>query len=239
MVVGYVRVSTDGQAEEGVSLDAQRSAIESYCSLRGLSLVDVVTDPGVSAGKPLASRVGGRQVLQMLRDRAVGGVVAMKLDRLFRSAVDCLSTVAQWDSCGFALHLLDLGGSTIDTSTAVGKMFLTMVSGFAELERNLACERTTAALQRKISRGERAGRVPYGYAIAADDIHLVPDPDEQDVLCRLRTLRSHGKKLQEIVDAFNQEAVPVPQARRGGQQGTRWHLATVHRLLHRAERNLA
>ncbi|NIO14551.1 MAG: recombinase family protein, partial [Gemmatimonadales bacterium] len=83
-VVAYCRVSSNQQAEEGISLDAQRNAIESYCTMRGLRLVEVVTDPGISGGKPLACREGGKRVLALLRAGEVGGVVSMKLDRLFR-----------------------------------------------------------------------------------------------------------------------------------------------------------
>ena len=60
--IAYVRVSTEEQAAEGVSIDAQVAAVRAYATLRGLELVDVVIDAGVSAGKPLADRVGGAVV---------------------------------------------------------------------------------------------------------------------------------------------------------------------------------
>ncbi|MFC1482191.1 recombinase family protein [Myxococcota bacterium] len=234
-VVAYIRVSTDEQAVEGISLDAQQASIGAYCTLRNLELVDLVADPGVSGAKPLARRAGGQRVLELIKDRLVGGVVAVKLDRVFRSAVDCLGTVENWDKDEVAFHLLDFGGTSIDTSTAIGKMFLTMAAGFAEFERNLTAERTSAALQRKIERRERVGRVPFGYRTAEDGVTLEEDPAEQAVLARIRRLRADGMTFQGIVDLLNDEQVPPPKAKRGGKQGTRWHLATVHYLLNQAE----
>jgi len=84
VVVGYVRVSTEEQAAEGVSLDAQEAALRAYSAMRGLTLVEVVIDAGVSAGKPLSSREGGRRVLDLVKRGKVGAVIAWKLDRLFR-----------------------------------------------------------------------------------------------------------------------------------------------------------
>ena len=75
-VVGYVRVSTEEQATEGLSLDAQHARLRAYCAMRRLELVEVVEDAGVSAGKALDTRDGGRRLLDLVRARKVGGVVA-------------------------------------------------------------------------------------------------------------------------------------------------------------------
>ena len=89
--VAYVRVSTEEQAVAGVSLEAQVAAVRAYALLRGLDLVDVVVDAGVSAGKPLADRAGGAVVLDLVKRRKVQAVIAVKLDRVFRNAGDCLT----------------------------------------------------------------------------------------------------------------------------------------------------
>jgi len=234
-IVAYARVSTTEQVEEGQSLEAQERAIEAYCRLRGLRLVEVVTDPGVSGGKPLDKREGGGRVLDLIRSGAVGGVVVVKLDRLFRSALDCLATVERWDRRGVSLHLLDMGGSMLDTGSAMGKMFLTVAAGFAELERNQTAERTRASLKRKAEKGERLGRVPFGYRTGSDGTILRPDPEEQAVLRRLRSMRGDGATYQQLVEYLNTEGISPPKAARGGKQGRSWHLATVHRLLNRKE----
>src|SRR6266576_5058844 len=70
----------------------------------------------------------------------------MKLDRLFRDAEDALRQTKAWDRTGISLHLVDIGGQSMNTGSAMGRMFLTLMAGFAELERNLIAERTTAVL---------------------------------------------------------------------------------------------
>jgi hypothetical protein len=97
-VVGYVRVSTEQQAQEGVSLDAQRARIKAYCVSQAISLVDVIVDDGYSA-KSL-ERPGLRAALRMLADGKADGIVVVKLDRLTRSVKDLrVATIAPAPIC--------------------------------------------------------------------------------------------------------------------------------------------
>src|SRR5262245_57091471 len=89
--VAYVRVSTEEQAREGVSLDAQEARLRAYCAAAGLELVTLVREEGVSGSIPLAERPGGAELLRHLAEQNVAHVLALKLDRLFRDAADCLS----------------------------------------------------------------------------------------------------------------------------------------------------
>src|SRR5687768_17097216 len=92
--IGYVRVSTQEQAAHGISLDAQEARLRAYAALRGVDLVAVVIDAGVSAGKyRLEAREGGARILAAIKARTVRHVIALKLDRLFRNTIDCLTTV--------------------------------------------------------------------------------------------------------------------------------------------------
>ncbi|MEI9950816.1 MAG: recombinase family protein [Pseudomonadota bacterium] len=188
----YVRVSSQQQADEGISLEAQQERLRAYCALRGLDIIEVVVDPAQSAFKTLASRPGGKTVLELLRRKKVDAVVALKLDRLFRNTVDCLRTVEAWDKAGVALHLIDMGGCAIDTSSAVGKVFITMLAGFAEFERNQTSERTQLALAHKVSKGQlRIGsEAPYGYRHDKDSLAALPS--EQAVIELVRALRGQG-----------------------------------------------
>lgn len=201
-VVAYVRVSTEEQSLEGVSLEAQEARIRAYCAMRGLALTEVVIDAGVSGYKALEVREGGRRVLDMVRSRKVGAVVAVKLDRLFRNCADCLATCAAWDRAGVALHLVDLGGQAVDTSSAMGRFFLTVMAGAAELERNQIAERTSVALQHKKSKGELVGTVPYGYSLRADGVQLESCDSEQDVIQEARALHAHGLSLRAIASTL-------------------------------------
>jgi site-specific DNA recombinase len=197
--IGYCRVSTQEQAEQGISLDAQEARIRAYATMRGLELADVIIDAGVSAGKyTLAEREGGRRVLAAVRNRTVRHIIALKLDRLFRNTIDCLTTAQAWDKAGVSCHLIDMGGASIDTASAMGRMFLTMAAGFAEMERNLTAERTTAALSRKREKAERIGCLPYGKALDADGVHLIDHPAEQAVIATVRALRAEGLSYRAI-----------------------------------------
>ena len=82
--VGYIRVSTEEQATEGVSIQTQDEKVRAYATRRNLNLIDVVVESGVSEGKPLEEREGGRRVLDLVRSKAVAAVVVVKLDRAFR-----------------------------------------------------------------------------------------------------------------------------------------------------------
>lgn len=193
----YVRVSSEQQSSEGLSLQAQRARLEAYCELRGLDVVHVITDPAQSAFKPLAKRRGGRQLLDLVARKSVDAVIVYKLDRAFRRAADCLEVVAAWDDLGVALHLVDMGGAAIDTRTAVGKLFLTMLAGFAEFERGQISERTSMALAYKAAKGERIGNdAPFGWT--HDEGRLVESAIEQETLGIVRQMRADGTSLRQI-----------------------------------------
>lgn len=197
-IIGYTRVSTQEQAREGVSLDAQTSVIESYCKMRGFELAEIVSDEGVSAYKKLRSRAGGLRVLEALKSEEVQGVVALRLDRMFRDAIDCLTCTRIWDKSGKTLHLIDMGGTSIDTSTAMGRFFLTINAAHAEMERNLIGERTREAMQLKRRRGEFCGGgVPYGFAVK-DDGSLDCHREESKAVEIMQTLYSQKMSFAKI-----------------------------------------
>lgn len=222
--VGYVRVSTQEQVE-GISPAAQTSAIEAYCTMRKLNLVTIVVDPGVSGGRPLAKRRGGSQVLKLVREKKVDAVVSYKLDRLFRDASDCLLVTKAWDESGIALHLIDLGGQAVDTTSPMGRFFLTVMAGAAEMERSLISERTCMVLKYKRDRGERLGMIPYGFQCKKKSKLLEPNPNEQKVIMWIKECRIDGFTAQEIVDELNNEHIPA--------RGKCWHVTTVRRILRR------
>src|SRR5262245_11441152 len=75
----YLRVSTQEQAREGISLAAQEAKLRAYCALRGLRVAEVVTDAGVSGGKAMHNRAGGQRILELVQRGTVGHVVTYKL----------------------------------------------------------------------------------------------------------------------------------------------------------------
>lgn len=212
----YIRVST---TEQAISVEAQKAALVAYASLKGLDVVQTIVDEGVSGGVPMAKRPGGSKVLELVKAKKVDAVVGTKLDRLFRSAADCLSVVQSWEKPGVALHLVDL---SLDTSTPTGKFFLGVLASTAELERGLIKERVKTALAHKKSKGERvSGKAPFGYSFA--DGLVVENQEEQNTLAKLRQLHKLGYKATTIAKKLNDMDVPC--------RGARWYSASVSRIL--------
>lgn len=205
--ISYVRVSTTEQATEGISLAAQASSIRAYAHFKEMDLVEEVSDPGVSAGKPLQKRDGGKRLFELAAAPHIKAVIAYKLDRLFRDAADCLAVTKRWDDLEVDLHLVDLGGQPIDTSTAMGRFFLTIMAGVAEMERNLIRERTKAAMGHLKDNGLRVGSIPYGYTLATDRRTLLPLQEEQRVVAMARKLASEGLSLRRISAALHAQGV--------------------------------
>ena len=226
--VGYVRVSTEDQAANGESLEPQRAAIDAYTKANGLELVDVVVDAGVSGYTPLSDRPGGKVVLDLLRQKKARHVVTLKLDRIFRRASDALDLTATWDKAGVGLHVLNMGGQAVNTATAVGRVFLSMLAVFAEFERNLISERTKEAMAAKRERGERiSGSLPYGFQLDNDGRTLLPHPEERRVVRAAARLRNQGKSLRVIADTLNRRGYTT-------RAGSPWRHQYVANVLQRA-----
>jgi site-specific DNA recombinase len=190
--VAYVRVSTDKQADAGVSLEAQEAKIRAYASVYDLDLVEVIVDAGASA-KTL-DRPGLTRVLSMLKRGEVDAVVVMKLDRLTRSVADLGTLVDRYFQKAALLSVSE----QIDTRTAGGRLVLNVLASVAQWEREAIGERTSVAMQHKASKGERVGAIPYGFALAADGVALVAIEAEQAVLTEARTLRAAGLSLRAV-----------------------------------------
>ena len=225
--IGYIRCSTHEQADSGLGLDAQAERIRAYAALRGLDL-DIITDPGESGGKPLDTREGGQRLLAALRQRKADAVVLLKLDRGFRNAIDCLSTVEKWEKAGVSLHIVDLGGNAIDTTSAAGRFMLVVLAGAAEMERNLTRERTRSAMAVKRANGQRIGAVPYGHDLGADGVTLLPNESEQAVIQDIKTMRARGMKLVQIAAELTKHGIPTKTGK-----SRRWTHQAVARILSR------
>ena len=193
---GYIRVSTEDQAREGISLDNQEAKIRAYASINDLELVEVICDEGAS-GKNL-EREGIFRLLELVGAGEVLAVIVYKLDRLSRSTLDTLSLIENLESKGIAFHSIS---EKVDTRSATGKFFLTIISAIAQMERDLIAERTKDALNHKRRKGEWTGRVPFGFRI--ENNRLVEDPDQIKIIQKAKRLRRSGKSLAEISKALN------------------------------------
>lgn len=220
--IGYIRVSSIEQTN-GTSLSAQTRQIQTYAELKGLELIEIASDPGVSGSIPLADRPGGKRALELLESGEASALIIVKLDRGFRSASDCLNNVESFEKAGISLHILNLGGTTVDTATPAGKFFITVMAGAAELERNLIRERCNDGRKARQAEGKRIGQVPFGFT-ADPDGKLYEDPNEQRILARMRSEKAAGRSYKTIANALNGEGITT-------KKGALWTPQRVYRIL--------
>jgi site-specific DNA recombinase len=214
--VGYVRVSTEEQAREGVSLDTQEAKIRAYATAKDLELVAVIRDEGLSA-KTL-ERPGLQDVIAACQAHAVGAVIVTKLDRLSRRTRDLLYLIEDvFDSQDVALHSLS---EAVDTKSASGRFFLRIMGALAEMERELIGERTAAALAHKRDVGERLGTTPLGYRTPGPGQGMEPVPEEQATIRRILMLRRRGHSYRAIAAQLSKEGHRT-------KRGARWHHSTI------------
>jgi putative DNA-invertase from lambdoid prophage Rac len=197
-IYGYARVSTAKQVNEGESLDVQRRQIEGYALMHGLVLTDTFIEEGVSGSIPVTDRPQGSLLFATL---AKGdSIIAPKLDRVFRSALDALQTVETLKAKGVSLHLLDLGGDI--SGNGLSKLFLTIAAAFAEAERDRIRERVSQTKADQKSRGRfLGGSVPFGYRAVPIDLkssELVPHEEQQEAIREMIALKAQGKSLRAI-----------------------------------------
>jgi putative DNA-invertase from lambdoid prophage Rac len=196
-IYGYCRVSTMKQANEGESLDVQRRQIEGYAHMHALTLAGVLVEEGVSGSVPVEDRPVGGQLFAKLQRGDI--VIAAKLDRLFRSALDALKVGESLKTRGVKLHLLDLGGDI--AGNGLSKLFLTIAAAFAEAERDRIRERIGQSKADQKARGRYlGGRVPFGYR-CGESGELFPNEAEQEVIREIVSLRAQGKALRAIAQA--------------------------------------
>lgn len=205
LVLAYLRVSTDEQAISGLGLADQRRVIALEAERKQWSDVEFVVDEGYSA-KSLA-RPGITDALERLRKGEAGVLVVSKLDRLSRSLLDFAGLMDRAKREGWRLVVLDLA---IDTTTASGALMANVMASFAEYERRLIADRTSAALQAKKALGHRLGR---------------PRTTSDVLARRIVQERDKGRSLRAIADGLNADSVGTEQ---GGQ---RWYASTVSSVL--------
>jgi DNA invertase Pin-like site-specific DNA recombinase len=204
-IVGYLRVSTAGQAENGHSIDSQRGAISREADRRGWEILWV---EDAASGKDL-ERPGMTYALHLTGQTT--GIVASRLDRLSRSVLDFATLLARARAEGWNVVSLDLG---LDLSTPYGQFGAHVLMAAAQLERDLISARTkeglAAAKAKGILPGPRRSTVPA------------------EITDKISTLLAKGATLAEVANQLTQDRVPLPSGREGV-----WQPTQVRRALRR------
>jgi site-specific DNA recombinase len=217
--LGYARVSTDKQAERGVSLEAQAEKIRAMAVVHGAELLDLIVDGGESA-KSL-QRPGIERLLALVDAKKVDSVIVAKLDRLTRSVKDLCELLERFERRGVALISV---AESLDTSSAAGRLVLNVMTAVSQWEREAIGERTRDALGHKKRNGECVGNIAYGYRLAPDGEHVEPDDAEQAAIAAIRGLHANGRTLRQIAADLNQEG-------RRTRRGSPWRLESVARVV--------
>ena len=219
--IGYIRVSTQGQADEGVSLAAQRTKIEAWCIANDMELVAVFEDAGISGGS-----MAGRDGLHAAMKATTKGMalVAYSISRLARSTKDMLDISETLDRKGADLVSLT---EKLDTTTAAGRMVFKMLAVLADFERDQIAERTKMALAHKKAHGEVYAPVPFGYE--AIEGRLVTVKREAKIVGEILAMREAGASFAAIADTLNERGIE-------GKRGGRWFASTVRYMVNRQAR---
>lgn len=216
--VAYVRVSSDQQADSGLSLEHQQAKCRALATLHDYELVDVIIDAGQSAAS--LDRPGMSRVLEMVNGRQVEAVLIAKLDRITRSVRDLADLL---DAFARRHVALVSASESLNTETASGRMVVRMMAVIAEWEREAIGERTRDALTAKRTRGERTSRhAPYGFTLTPDG-RLEPNPAEREMLLLAAECRAAGYTW----DGTARELERLNYRTRSGQPWTLWNLRSA------------
>ena len=227
VAVGYLRVSTEDQAREGFSLDAQRARIRAYCAAKGYTLLREFVDDGFSGRT--TNRPAFQDLMRSVRDgipadgrnERVDAVVVARFDRLNRNLYDFLAT--QREMQRHKVHFASVD-ETVDTRGPFGRFFVQVIAAFAELESGIIGERVRHGMRQKALQGGFNGMsAPYGY-----DVHeggLALNDAEAAVVRRICAWRRRGRSFAWIAEALNRDGVPT-------KKGKAWTTRQLFRIVH-------
>ena len=217
--IGYIRVSTQGQVDEGVSLEAQEAKVKAWAELNNAEAV-IFRDEGIS-GKRFDNRPGLVAALD-----AVGkgdALIVYSLSRLSRSTRDTLAIADRLLKKEADLVSLS---EKIDTTSAAGKMVFRMLAVLSEFERDQISDRTRFALAHKKANGEKTGGdVPFGYKVRKGKLYL--HAGEREAISLIMDLHGKGQSLRSICRSLEAKGI----TRKSGKRT--WPPVTVQRIINR------
>lgn len=172
--IGYVRVSTDEQAQNGFSIDFQKMRIEEKFKSEGIEKFRIMVDDGVS-GKSL-NRPKMKEILELIKCDQVQTFIVYKLDRLSRNVSDLIRFLEDCNNSD--VNFISIA-EKIDLSTAFGRMFVYIIGIFAQFEREQISERTLAGMMEKANQGQYPyNNTPFGYDKLSDHRIIINEKEK-------------------------------------------------------------
>jgi len=192
----YSRVSTEEQAKEGLSVDAQIDKCKSFCNARDWDIFKVYKDAGFSAGT--LNRPAMELLLRDAKESKFDTILVYKIDRFSRKLKDLIMILDE-------LKEKDINFTSvteqIDTTSVMGEAFFQIIGVFAQLERGMVKERVELSFDRKIQFGEALFRAPFGYAY--QNKKLIPHPKNAEKIKEIFEMWIQDINYKEISEKFN------------------------------------
>lgn len=192
----YVRVSTEEQAKEGISIDAQIDRCQAFCKARNWTIHQIYTDAGYSAGS--LTRPALKSLLQDVDAKKFDILLVYKIDRFSRQLKDLIGILEDLKRKGVNFTSVT---EQIDTTTAMGEAFFQIIGVFAQLERGMVKERVEMAFYKKISDGEVLNRAPLGYIYKNGKLTI--NEQEAEIVKEIFEMWTAGIRYKEICEKFN------------------------------------
>lgn len=217
----YMRVSTEEQAKEGFSINAQKEKLTSYSKINDWQIIDYYIDNGISA-KNIKDRPEINRLIEDIKTGKVNNVLIYKLDRLTRSVKDLISLIELLEEHNCTVSSLT---EKLETGNAVGRMFVKIIGIFAEFERENLAERVSFGYEQKTREGNYTNTQGVnGYDYIVGKGNLVVNIQEKEIVNRIFELYLNGTSMLKIARTFNNEKVP---SKRGGF----WSQSTIKSIL--------
>ena len=224
----YIRIGPLETRKALFRKSSQKRCLQQYCQDEAIDVLLTLIDDKVVASVPLSDRLGGKDLLNIVKSEGIQHIITWRLDRLFRNASDCYNYVTSWKEAGIIFHVIDLNANTVRTDLESGLHFTNTISVLAAMEHNLPAERTKASIKLKKKHHIVYGITPFGYDLSGNQ--LVPNETEQEIIGQVQFWRGEGWSLRKIAGKLNEMAVPTKRSYKG-TKSTKWYASTVRYLL--------
>ena len=187
----YVRVSTQEQAKEGISISAQKERLIAFAKAKDFNITKIYADEGYSAGS--MKRPMFQQLIQDAEKGLFSNILVYKVDRFSRNLKDLITILDDFKNNG--INFIS-ATEPIDTTSAIGNAFMQIIGVFAELERGMVAERVSLAFEKKINAREYFARPPLGYKFSGKK--LVVDKENMEKVRDIFESRANGENYISI-----------------------------------------
>jgi len=198
----YTRVSTEDQAKEGFSLDAQLDKLRSYCKARDWIVAGEYIDDGYS-GRNLKRPAYSRMMEEMDRWDLL---LVIKMDRIHRNSKNFMLMMEHLSKKEKEFASMS---ESFDTSTAMGRFVMNIIQGIAQLESEQIGERVYIGMEQKAKTngGVLGFNIPYGYDYSEGNLTI--NDKEADVIKDIYFYYKDGKSMGEIAKMFDNAKIPT------------------------------